>query len=76
MCSPMSYFCSKFVCIIVLHVRIKVMMMIKYFSGLTLVHFTALSTFLGDAVNNLIYWNSGATATTGTSTKKGSTRQT
>ena len=58
-------------------VRIKVvMMMIKYFSRLTMVHFKALFMFLVDAVNNLIYWNNGSSTTTATSTKKGPARQT
>ena len=49
---------------------------IKYFSGLTMLHFTALFTFLGDLVQNLNYWNSGSATTSGTSTKKGPARQT
>ena len=49
---------------------------IKYFSGLTMLHFTALFTFLGDSVHNLNYWNSGSATTSGTSTKKGPARQT
>ena len=49
---------------------------IKYFSGLTMLHFTAMCIFLGDAVNNLIYWTSGSSTTTGTSTRKSSTRHT
>ena len=50
---------------------------IKYFSGLTMMHFTAMFTFLGDSVNNLNYCNSGSSTTsTGTCTKKGPSRQT